>query len=480
MTVQLESEATRPDQAADGVPARAERMTGVDAMFLHAERPDTPFHTLKVMVLDPAHRGRDLTLEEIAAVLPAYLGLVRRSTQRIEVVPGFGGRPFWVEDPDFDLRHHLDERRLPAPGGRADLDRLCADLAVEQLDRSRPLWALTLVHGLAGGRQALVVRVHHAIMDGIAALNAFLAATGERRGAAPAPASAPAPAPAAPAQLARQARAELRSLAPRVGGAVRAYAASQRATRAFGSLVEVPRGLTWRSSLNRPSRSSRLCASGTLELDEVKRLARATGVTLNGALHAVLAEALREEFGARGESADRPLVAIFGVAEDRSSGRTHGNGIATARAYLRLDLADPLDRLHATARSCLLAVDLRRRRGFELTKAASDLTGRLMPRVRAGVAKVTPRVLNHITTANVPGPDHRRWLGDLEVVDWISFAVAVAPADVNFTAYTYAGRFSIGLVATPESMPYPREFLARLQPALDRLLAAVLGSVAAG
>ena len=80
---------------------------------------------------------------------------------------------------------------------------------------------------------------------------------------------------------------------------------------------------------------------------------------------------------------------------------------------------------------------------------------RLMPALRAVFAPHVPKVVNNITTANVAGPQHLRWFGDVAVVDWISYAVAVAPADVNLTAYSYNGRLSIGLVATPEAMPDP-------------------------
>ena len=108
--------------------------------------------------------------------------------------------------------------------------------------------------------------------------------------------------------------------------------------------------------------------------------------------------------------------------------------------------------------------------GFELTQRTHDLLGRLGPTVRAGVAHVIPVVSNHITTANVRGPATTRWIGDHEVVDWVSFSLAVAPADLNLTGYSYDGRFRIGFVSTPESMPEPRMFLDRLHRALADLL----------
>jgi WS/DGAT/MGAT family acyltransferase len=459
--------------------AGTERMVGSDAFHLHMERPDTPMHTLKVVVLDSSRADGPLTLADLERVLPRYLGLVRRASQRVQPVPGFGAKPFWV-DVDVRVADHLDERWVEAPGDRAAFDRVCSDLAVEQLDRSRPLWAMTLVHGLEGGRQAVVVRVHHAVMDGLAALNTFVAATSDEPGRV-LPEVLPPPAAAVdPVAMRRHASSGLLTGVRRTAHAVRSFAAEQRATREFGDVSQIPSGLVRRTSLNRPSGHVRSCVSTHLDLADLKTLAKATGVTLNGALHAVVAAAMREELLARGESPDAPLVALFAVAEDTSSDRRWGNRIASARAYLRTDLDDPLDLLHETARSCLLTVDLRRRRGFDLTQRTHDLLGRLGPSLRAGVAHVIPRVSNHITTANVRGPATTRWIGDHEVVDWISFSLAVAPADLNLTGYSYDGQFRVGFVSTPESMPEPREFVQRLHRALDHLLAVAQGTPGAG
>src|SRR5437867_298299 len=143
-----------------------ERMTGSDAFLWHMEDANTPMHTLKVVILDATRRRRSVTLDELALAVGSRLGLVPRSTQKVMAAPGFGGRPFWVDDPDFALRRHLDERTLPAPGDGRQLDALYGELATAILPRDRAPWAMTLVHGLEGGRQAVVVRVHHAIVDG--------------------------------------------------------------------------------------------------------------------------------------------------------------------------------------------------------------------------------------------------------------------------------------------------------------------------
>ncbi|HET9420870.1 MAG TPA: wax ester/triacylglycerol synthase domain-containing protein [Nocardioides sp.] len=446
-----------------------ERLTGPDAVMLHLERPTVPMHTLKIVVLDSLDRGRPITLAELRGAVAPYLGLVPRATQRVTTVAGTGGRPYWVHDPDFDLAAHLEEATLAAPT-RDCFDELCARLAERHLDRDRPLWAMTLVHGLQDGHQAVVVRLHHAVSDGLGALNAFLAATTDRPGVVAPPSPAVRVAAPRAAALRRQARRELGALVAGVPTLVRAGRAARRNSRDFTAWDQVPGGLAGeRTSFNARGGRERVCASGELELADLKEIARETGATINGVLHGVIAGAMRAEHAERGDLNDVPAVAVFGVAADTRSTRRWGNEIAPATVFLHTQVADPLERLRATARSCLHAVDLRRRRGFEVTDRLFTYVPRLMPALRAAFAPHVPKVVNNITTANVAGPQHVRWFGDVAVVDWISYAVAVAPADVNLTAYSYNGRLSIGLVATPEAMPDPAAFLARLQPALDEI-----------
>ncbi len=444
----------------------AERMTGPDALMLNMETPSNPMHTLKVAVLDTSRHGRPLSLAEIADVLPRFLGMFPRATQRVRWVPGCSARPFWVQDNGFDVADHIDEVWVGAPGGRTELDAVLSELAVAQLDRNRPLWALTLVHGLDGGRQAVVVRVHHAVADGLAALNTFMAATAE-----PGDRVSMAPVPEALVQdtraLTKAARTESRRLVRRLPSVVSAarHAVAARRKASHGELI--PKPLTVRrTSFNARSGANRVCASADIALADIQRIALAAGTTVNGALHGVIAGAIRDELIARGEEPGTS-VTIFGVCKDLGSNRVHGNEIATAMAYLRSDLADPVERIVATGESCAATVACRRDVGFELTEKLATYTGRLGPFFRGLAANRAPLVMNNITTANMPGPRTTRWIGDIEVVDWISFALAIAPADVNLTTYSYAGRLSMGLIATPESMPDPAGFLRRVVRAVD-------------
>lgn len=224
---------------------------------------------------------------------------------------------------------------------------------------------------------------------------------------------------------------------------------------------------------NQPSGADRLCASHDVAFDDLKLLSIASGSTLNGALHTVVAHAMREEMLDRGAVTRQPLIATFGVVEDGTSTRCHGNDIATARVWLHAEQTDDRQLIDLTTASCTESVALRRHRGFALQQKAMDVVDRLAPAVRVLAADHTPLVTNHITTANVLGPASERWFGDVRVVGLTSYSLAIAPADVSLTAYSYAGRIWFGLVTTPESMPDPKGFLHRLDVALAELLAAV-------
>ncbi len=269
-------------------------MTGADAIFLHLEQPDTPLHTLKVAVLDTARRERSVTLDELRRELSGRLGIIPRATQRVVGLPGFKGRPFWVDDPSFDIDDHLDERVLAPPGGRPQLDALYSELATQRLDRDRPLWSMTLVHGLESDQQAVVFRVHHAVTDGFGAVNSLLACTTASQGETVAPHS-PAPAPAIGShELYRHAA---RELGPWLRGAPSLVSEGGRGwirARSFRATApDLPPFLGARRNFcNSRGGAARACASGALAFADLRAVAKGTDTTVNGVLHAVVAGAM--------------------------------------------------------------------------------------------------------------------------------------------------------------------------------------------
>ncbi len=176
------------------------RLLGEDAGFLALETPVQPMNTMVLALLNTT--SGPLTLADVRRHMQRRLDEVPAFRWRVDPVPFGIYHPVYVEDPSFDIDHHLRQISLRPPGSQVQLDRVCAALAEQRLDRRRPLWQLALVNGLADGRQAAVLRVHHCLMDGFATINALSRIfTGEDRPETPPPALGPLPPPPGPRAL---------------------------------------------------------------------------------------------------------------------------------------------------------------------------------------------------------------------------------------------------------------------------------------
>ncbi|HET9672929.1 MAG TPA: wax ester/triacylglycerol synthase domain-containing protein, partial [Actinomycetota bacterium] len=145
----------------------AERLTALDASFLYLEKPGVHMHVAALSVLGPRADGSALTYDDVEGVVEARLPLAPRLRRRIRTVPGNLGRPVWVDDDRFDLDFHLRQAAVPSPGGRAELHRIVGRVLSRPLDRSKPLWELYVLEGMPDGRVAVLLKLHHAMADGI-------------------------------------------------------------------------------------------------------------------------------------------------------------------------------------------------------------------------------------------------------------------------------------------------------------------------
>ena len=185
---------------------RLERLSPLDASNLRVEDHGLPMHVAALVILDQAPTAGSsgpLDLETLRATLEGRLHRVPRLRQVLHRPRMRLGPPAWADDPRFDVRQHVRARAVPAPGDEPALLRECAALNAGRLDRSRPLWELWLLTGLAGGRAGLLIRLHHVVADGIAAMT-MMSALFDPGPPWPGPA---APVPAAPVPEARASRA---------------------------------------------------------------------------------------------------------------------------------------------------------------------------------------------------------------------------------------------------------------------------------
>jgi len=147
----------------------ADRLSPLDASFLYLEEPTTAMHVGSVMIFDPGPDGLDYA--RLVRHVEARIAFVPRYRQRVRGVPGRLAGPVWVDDETFDIADHIRRAELPRPGNDEQLEELVARIQARRLDRSRPLWELAVVDGLAGGRFAVITKVHQALVDGVNAVD---------------------------------------------------------------------------------------------------------------------------------------------------------------------------------------------------------------------------------------------------------------------------------------------------------------------
>ena len=145
----------------------AERLTALDASFLYMEKPGVHMHVAGVSIFGPREDGAHLTYDEVERVVDARLRMAPRLRRKLLAVPGNISRPLWVDDDRFDLDFHLRRASVPSPGGRFELERAVGRVLSRPLDRSKPLWELYVFEDLASDRTAILLKLHHAMADGI-------------------------------------------------------------------------------------------------------------------------------------------------------------------------------------------------------------------------------------------------------------------------------------------------------------------------
>jgi WS/DGAT/MGAT family acyltransferase len=422
-------------------------MSLIGAGLLYLERPDAP---LTVAALATLSGG--LGREELVRELEGRLHRLPRLMQRPVPFPFDLMYPSWEDAPQFRAADHVYHWGLPGGEGEATLRELVAQLVAQPLRPDRPLWEMHLVDGLPGGRCALLLKVHHCLLEGVAStrmLELLLGRPGER--ARPARAPAPRPEASRGTRLLRALGERQRLRARWLGAALRpaAFGAlldALRATRESARKLaasEVP-CLAWNRPLG-PRR--RICLLG-LPLEDVERIRRAQGATLNDALLAILGGGLERFLAKRGDASEHlELMVLVPVSLPAA-----GDGRFSAlRVRLPVRAADDRARLRAM-RSVLDRLKAQRAwSGVSgLLRAAEllppPLLGFLARRLRVG------RVANLIAS-NVPGPRQPRYLCGQRIEAVHPIMPIVDNIGLSLAAYSYADGLYLGLNADADLVP---------------------------
>jgi diacylglycerol O-acyltransferase len=456
-----------------------DRLAPIDASFLFAEHDGAAMHVGGVMTFDPPD-GFDV--DGFVALIGRRLGLVPRYRQKVREVPGRLGLPVWVDDPDFQLDYHVRRSALAAPGTEEVLHELVGRLLSRPLDRSRPLWEIYLVEGLADGRLAVVTKTHHAMVDGLATMDigaVLLDLTPVPR-ETPDDDWQPAREPwgvelAASAVLDTLRRPQLAlDVTGRVLGDVR-YAAS-----AIGRTVEaaLDTGRTAARTrqvhpLNAPTGSQRRYGTARLPLAEHRAVRKAHGGTVNDVVLAVVAGALRRWMIVRGEplTHDTGVRALVPVSVRARAGSGAGNSISAYFVDLPVAEEDPVARLSAV-RGAMEA----HKRGGRAVGAARliGLVGLAPPLVHSLAARLTSQYssrLYNVLITNVPGPPRPLYALGARMLDMFPIVPLAGGQAVAIGVTSYDGHMHYGLTADRDAMPDVALLADALRDSLAELVA---------
>jgi len=430
-----------------------ELMSGVDAAWLHMDRPENTADVVALMTFTER-----LGMAEVRRLIEERVAGHPRFRQRV-VPDGPLALATWDEDPRFDLSRHVLERTVPARGARA-LDRLAGEVASERLDAAHPLWRAYLVNGYGAG-SALVIKLHHCIADGFALVGLLLSMADEvARERAP---GAPRRTPAHPdlRLLESPALALWRGL----GDPRRARELAARAgafARSLAGLTLLPP--TPRTVLSRPLSGIRRTAwSRGLPLPAVKGVARALGASVNDVLVTALAGALRGHLADGGEAVDglelRALVPVN--LRDRLPADLHGE-LGNRFGLVFLDL--PVRAEGAGTRLELVRArmaELKRAPDAVVTYAVLSALGHLPPPLQRLVTEFFSRKASLVLT-NVPGPRRPLHLAGHEIRR-IAFCVPhPAALGLGLSILSYAGEVRVGARADVAVMRDPGDLVRRI------------------
>ena len=466
------------------------QLSGLDAGFLSLETDTAPMSIGSVSILDPRTADGRLDVRALREVLRRRLGRAPALRRRLASLPFDLARPYWVEmaPGEIDLETHVEGTQLPEPGGWHELSELMAWEIGRPLDRDRPLWQLLLVEGLRSipgappGAVALIARVHHAAIDGVSGAEILAALVDGALTRQPDEDSAARqPDPGVLEVLARTgkdlARAPL-ELTKTAGRSLVALGEGALARLRTGNAPPLPFSAP-RTPLNRPVTAERSWAPAFFELERVKRVKNAAGATVNDALLAVCAGALRGWLLDGGELPEDPLVAMVPVSVRSESERdTGGNLVSAMLVSLATDEDDPQRRLRAirdaarSSKTALQAVGARTLVGSAdlLPFALSGLAVRLYSRLALAERH---RPMFNLVVTNVPGPPRRLTIGGAEMLGYVGAAPVFDGLGLILPVLSYAGTISIGVTADRKIVPDAAAFASLLEAALDELETAV-------
>jgi WS/DGAT/MGAT family acyltransferase len=444
-----------------------DRLNAEDRLMLEADEL-WPQDVGALVTLDGAgllDAAGEFRIGVVRAAITVRLHLVPRFRQIIHVPRRGQGGPLWLDSAHFDLAEHVRVAPLPPSATESDLLHATEQLRRRRLDRSRPMWEMWFLPGLADGHVGLFVRFHHAIADGRAALTmlaAFLDIVPDTS-PAPAPSWVPATLPPARALLIDNVRRRFRGLAGGLSVLTRPRSAARQLRAGVSEARElVGEGPAPKTSLDRLVGPERTFALVRTTIEQVKAIGHAHGATTNDVLLALIAGGLRALLLSRGERVDGLTVRIYVPVSLRHAihGTVQGNLISQMVVHLPLGEPDPGRRLERISTE---AAKLKQKR-----RPSMGAMFRI-PFLRRRLIRFIGRQRVNSTGTTVHGPRRPLYLCGARVFEIFPLINLFGNETLGVGALTYAGAFNIGIAGDRATFPDMDAFVAGIRAELGAL-----------
>ncbi len=471
----------------------------VDGAFLHLESAEMPMHVGSLALFEPppsaADGGATDWYEAVKAHVASRLHLAPVFTRKLALMPFDLANPVWIPDDDIDLDYHVRYLVLPRPGTMAQMEALCARLHSSLLDRSRPLWEFYVIEGLADGQLGFYTKVHHAAVDGQAAVamaNSVFDLTPEPRRVKPprlrrAHRYQLGVAELLGAALSNQVRQVVgfaKLLPPLAGaalgatvGAARQALAQRRAGGSEAAAKPAANGPKLKmappSPFNVPITNQRAFAGVCLPLGEVKAIGKQLGGSVNDMVMWLCSTALRDYLAEGRELPAKTLVAGVPISLRAEGDTSANNQVSGTVIDLATQQKDPAKRLAQI------------KAGTQAMKTQMGNFGKLIPTdfpslgspwLLSGLAALYGRSrlasllrVANLTISNVPGPQVPLYLAGATMTGMFPLSIVVHGVALNITVQSYRGQLCFGLIACRRAMPD----VAALAQALERAMVAL-------
>jgi diacylglycerol O-acyltransferase len=479
--------------------AGMETLSGVDGAFLNLETEATPMHVASLHLFETPPDYKGDFYRSVRRMMEARMVPVLQ--RRLATLPLQLANPVWVQD-KVDIAWHVRRVKLPKPGSWAQLEATVADLHAELLDRSRPLWRLYVLEGLASGEKAYYFKVHHAMLDGqagVALASAMFGTSPDPLPATKPPRSKPvAPPPGTLAlaaaafrhdaaqyvKLVRELPGVVRTLAAIVGNSVKPAAAARgtaaKADKEAASLAELRRSASFgpRTPFNVAITPGRGFATAALPRAELKAVAAAVDASVNDVVMSLCSGALRRWLKRNAALPRKPLIASMPISL-REQGNTEMRTQATlSLVSLASNVADPVKRLLAI-RDSAGATKAVARQAKSVIPTDIPLLG--VPWLLGALAALYGRdsvvdrlpILANVLISNVPGPPVPLYVDGLRMSGYWPLSIVEHGVGINITLMSYAGTLCFGFVVAKNAVPDAAELAQDLLAAWDELKAAV-------